>query len=146
MGGQPKRVIFGQLSKIIHTTRKNKGHRDGKRNKARMPTQPTTVCIVCKPNSTSNGKGEPRSGEEPAMLMYADDMVLWGDTKEELQTKLQQAVKMMDKLDLNLSMDKTELQYNQWVKEAPKGRIEHQDGKRNGVHPVQGPTTSTTDT
>ena len=41
------------------------------------------------------------------MLLYADDMVLWGETKEELQGKLKAAIETMNALGLKISLDKT---------------------------------------
>ena len=52
---------------------------------------------------------------EPSMLMYADDMVVWGNTEEEFQKKLQLIMEAFDNLGLTLSNTKSELQYNKWV-------------------------------
>ena len=55
---------------------------------------------------------------KPNMLFYADDMVLWGQTKKELQEKLQTVVGLMEQLGLQISTTKTEIQANEFVKEA----------------------------
>ena len=52
-----------------------------------------------------------KSGK-PNMLFYADDMVLWAETKTELTMKLNTVVDMMEKLGLQISIDKTEIQCN----------------------------------
>ena len=49
---------------------------------------------------------------KPNMLFYADDMVLWAETKTELTMKLTTVVDMMEKLGLQISIDKTEIQCN----------------------------------
>ena len=63
-----------------------------------------------------------QEGKEPAMLMYADDMVVWGDTEVEVKEKLQVTVDMMEKLGLQISLEKTEVQYNKWAEEQVKGQ------------------------
>ena len=59
------------------------------------------------------------------MLFYADDMVLWGQTKKELQDKLQTVVGLMEQLGLQISATKTEIQANEFVKEATENIAIH---------------------
>ena len=44
---------------------------------------------------------------KPNMLFYADDMVLWAETTAELQIKLTAIADMMEKLGLQISVEKT---------------------------------------
>ena len=52
---------------------------------------------------------------EPPMLMYADDMVVWGRTEAEFKHKLEAVCTAFDNIGLQLSSTKTEVQHNQWV-------------------------------
>ncbi len=68
--------------------------------------------------------------DEPSMLMYADDMVIWGRSEEEIKNKLKIVCEAFDNLGLRLSESKTELQHNQWVipsKEGETIRVEHNE-------------------
>ena len=58
--------------------------------------------------------------DKPNMLFYADDMVLWGNTKEELQQKLTRVVETMEQLGLQISIGKTELQCNEHAETQEK--------------------------
>ncbi len=52
--------------------------------------------------------------QEPSMLLYADDMVIWAESQEELQAKLTEVARVMKKLKLQLSLEKTEVQHNKY--------------------------------
>ena len=67
------------------------------------------------------------------MLLYADDMVVWGHSKEELQKKLTIVINMMQKLGLQISTEKSELQFNQYEKNRKNLEVP--------VHTVQGTLT-----
>ncbi len=71
---------------------------------------------------------------EPMVLMYADDMVVWGNTEIEIKNKIEVICKTFDMLGLQLSGTKTELQHNQWVKPNREGQtitIEHNNKTEN---------------
>ena len=44
------------------------------------------------------------------MLFYADDMVLWGKSKAELEEKMKTVIGTMEQLGLEVSTSKTEIQ------------------------------------
>jgi len=56
----------------------------------------------------------PPKEDEPNMLLYADDMVLWADSEEELRLKLNKVLNTMNALGLRINGLKTELQHNKW--------------------------------
>jgi len=62
-----------------------------------------------------------KNTQEPSMLLYADDMVIWADTQAELQEKMQKVVETMQKLRLQLSLKKTEVQHNQFQQPSLEG-------------------------
>jgi hypothetical protein len=49
------------------------------------------------------------------MLLYADDMVLWAETEEELELKVSVVHKALGELNLKLNPSKTELQHNNFA-------------------------------
>ncbi|MCP4052782.1 MAG: hypothetical protein GY739_06910 [Mesoflavibacter sp.] len=61
--------------------------------------------------------------DEPMLLMYADDMVVWGKTEEIIKKKIEIICKGFDMLGLKLSSTKTELQHNQYVVPSKEGQI-----------------------
>ncbi len=67
-----------------------------------MPTEPNPICFL-NPNP-----------EEPAMILYADDMVIWAETQEQLKEKMTHIARVMKKLRLKLSLSKTEVQHNRY--------------------------------
>ena len=54
---------------------------------------------------TLKEKGLYKPGK-PNMLFYADDMVLWAETTEELKLKLTTVVDTMERLGLQISVEK----------------------------------------
>jgi len=56
----------------------------------------------------------PPKEDEPNMLLYADDMVLWADSEKELKLKLNKVLNTMNALGLRINGIKTELQHNKW--------------------------------
>jgi len=52
--------------------------------------------------------------DEPNMLLYADDMVLWADSEKELKIKMNKVLDTMNTLGLRINGVKTELQHNKW--------------------------------
>ena len=95
------------------------------------PLSPLLFALYANPIAIAMERVNEQKGKEPAMLMYADDMVVWGDTEKEVQEKLQVAVDMMEKLGLQISLEKTEVQYNKWAEEQNKGQgieIQTEDG------------------
>jgi len=62
--------------------------------------------------------------DEPCMLLYADDMVVWADTEEELKTKLECVMSSMASLGLRLNTNKMELQHNCYVRPSKEGKME----------------------
>ena len=79
------------------------------------PLSPLLFALYTNPIAIAMERANVRKGVEPAMLMYADDMVVWGETEEEVKEKLQIATETMEKLGLQISLEKTELQHNKWV-------------------------------
>ena len=68
--------------------------------------------------------------DEPSMLMYADDMVIWGRSEEEFKNKLKQACMAFDNIGMKLSSEKTEMQHNKWVVPSMENKsiiIKHED-------------------
>ncbi|MCP4119481.1 MAG: hypothetical protein GY737_29590, partial [Desulfobacteraceae bacterium] len=61
--------------------------------------------------------------DEPMLLMYADDMVVWGKTEEIIKKKIEIICKGFDMLGLKLSSTKTELQHNPYVVPSKEGQI-----------------------
>ena len=57
-----------------------------------------------------------RKEEEPSMILFADDMVVWGQSAEELEEKMNAVARETKNLGLMLSMEKTEVQHNKNVK------------------------------
>ena len=67
---------------------------------------------------------------EPCMLLYADDMVIWAKTKEELKKKLEVVVTGMEKLGLQLSIEKTEIQSSREVGEGEELTVVTSKGEK----------------
>ena len=65
------------------------------------PLSPLLFALYANPIAIAMERVNKQKGKEPAMLMYADDMVVWGDTEKEVQEKLQVTVDMMEKLGLH---------------------------------------------
>ena len=87
------------------------------------PLSPLLFALYVNSIALEMEKINPRKGQEPAVLMYADDIVIWGETEEEMQQKLQKLYDIMQSLGLQMSFEKTELQCN---KHTP--RTETQEG------------------
>ena len=85
------------------------------------PLSPLLFALYVNPIAIAMERANPRKTMEPAMLMYADDMVVWGETEVELKEKLTIAIDTMDKLGLNISAEKTEVQHNKWVHPTREG-------------------------
>ena len=85
------------------------------------PLSPLLFALYANPIAIAMERENRNKGAEPAMLMYADDMVVWGETEEEVQKKLQLAVTTMEKLGLQISPEKTELQFNKCAEQTQKG-------------------------
>jgi len=51
---------------------------------------------------------------EPSMLAYADDILVWGYSKEEMQAKLEITIKSVEELGLKISCKKSLIQINNW--------------------------------
>jgi hypothetical protein len=96
---------YGKTEKI----QMNRGIRQG------CPLSPLLFALYANPIAIAMEQINMRKGNEPALLMYADDMVVWGWTEQELTQKLQVAENMMAKLGLQMSIEKTEIQHNKWV-------------------------------
>ena len=86
------------------------------------PLSPLLFALYANPIAIAMERVNRMKGKEPAMLMYADDMVVWRGAEEEVQEKLQVAKSMMETLGLQMSMEKTELQHNQWVSPSKEGQ------------------------
>ena len=87
------------------------------------PLSPMLFAMYVEPITRRMKLVNPRPEEEPSMLLYADDMVLWGETKEELQGKIQTAMETMKALGLKLSIEKTEIQHNKHQNPSLEGEI-----------------------
>ncbi len=85
------------------------------------PLSPILFAMYVEPITRMMKKVNPRIDEEPSMLLYADDMVLWGESKEELEIKLRTAIEVMKALGLKLSIEKTEIQHNIHQKPTMEG-------------------------
>ena len=104
------------------------------------PLSPLLFALYANPIAIAMERVNKQKGKEPAMLMYADDMVVWGDTEKEVQEKLQVTVDMMEKLGLQISLEKTEVQYNKWAQEQVKGEgIEISTAERIEKVPYKNP-------
>ena len=82
--------------------------------------RPLLFALYANPIAIAMERANRRKGNEPAMLMYADDMVVWGETEEEVKEKLQMAVGTMERLCLKISVEKTEIQHNRYVENKKK--------------------------
>ena len=60
-------------------------------------------------------RGNIHNRDEP-LLLYADDMVLWAETEEELIKKASIVHKALGELNLKINPSKTELQHNDFAK------------------------------
>ena len=87
------------------------------------PLSPLLFAYYINPVAIEMEKINPRPGQEPAVLMYADDIVIWGETEKEMQLKLQKLHDTMQSLGLQMSFEKTELQCNKHTT-----RTETEDG------------------
>ncbi len=85
------------------------------------PLSPILFAMYVEPITRMMKKVNPRPEEEPSMLLYADDMVLWGESKEELEKKLKTAMEVMKALGLKLSIEKTEIQHNKHQRPTMEG-------------------------
>ena len=102
---------------------------EGKTSKIRMergirqgcPLSPLLFALYVNPIAMAMEKINKKKDKEPAMLMYADDMVVWGDTEEEIKEKLETAMTTMQSLGLQMSTEKTELQHNKWTIPSKEG-------------------------
>ena len=70
-----------------------------------MPAGEST-CDPLKGNLTRSDKGKENPGK-PNMLFYADDMVLWGESKAELEAKMKTVIGTMEQFGLQVSTSKT---------------------------------------
>jgi len=59
---------------------------------------------------------------EPSMLMYADDMQVWADTREGLEAKMRVVWQALDDVGMEISWKKTAVQANQWARELREYR------------------------
>ena len=108
--------VQGGTNTSHNRTRNHPTNTNVKRNQARMSNEPHPVCQYVEPITRELRKHMTETQQvtkEPCMLLYADDMVVWAETKKELQQKLQIVIGMMDKLGLEVSVEKTELQTNE---------------------------------
>ncbi len=86
------------------------------------PLSPLLFALYVEPITREMKKINPRPEIEPSMLLYADDMVLWGESKKELEQKLETAMTVMKRLGLKLSLEKTEVQHNKFQKPSLEGK------------------------
>ena len=78
------------------------------------PLSPLLFAMYVEPIEQEMEKLNRNKESEPGILMYADDMIIWAETKEELETKLSKMYETMEQLGLEMSMDKTEIQKNKY--------------------------------
>jgi len=78
------------------------------------PMSPMLFALYVQTITTALRAVLPPKEDEPNMLLYADDMVLWADSEEKLKLKLNTVLDSMTSLGLRINGIKTELQHNKW--------------------------------
>jgi len=100
--------------RAIGTEGKMEGVKTVRGIKQGCPMSPLLFAIYVQTVATALGEVLEPKEDEPNMLMYADDMVLWADSEEELKLKLSKVLDTMNALGLCVNGQKTELQHNKW--------------------------------